>query len=92
MFFYNGTYNYKYNLVTTDQKHKATVAYVGRMAHGSAAKILDRMQNLFEKNDHSRKLVVVWYKMDANTISPLCDPLQPKVADDTTFESNSILK
>jgi hypothetical protein len=92
MFFYNGTYNYKFNLVTNDQKHKATVAYVGRTDVGSAAKTLKKMQNLFEKNDHSRKLVVVWYKIDANTISSLCDPLKPKVADDTTFESNSILK
>jgi len=92
MFFSNGAYNYKYNLVTTDNTHKATVAYIGRIDRESAGRTLKKLQDLFERNDQSRKLVIVWYKSDATTIMPLCEPLRPAVFDDTTYESNSILK
>ena len=49
------------------------------------------MQNLFEKSDQSKKLVVVWYKENATDIKPVCDSAPPRVVDDSTTESNSIV-
>lgn len=91
MFFNDGGYNYKYNLITTDGKNRATVAYIGRKDEGSALKTLRQMQSLFEKEDQSKKLVVVWYKENATDIKPACEQLPPSVNDDSTVDPNSIM-
>lgn len=90
MFFNDGGYNYKYNLITTDGKNRATVAYIGRKDEGSALKTLRQIQSLFEKEDQSKKLVVVWYKENATDIKPICEQLPPNVNDDSTVDPNSI--
>ncbi|MEO9802841.1 MAG: hypothetical protein ABJF04_06320 [Reichenbachiella sp.] len=90
MFYQDGGYNYKYNLVTSDAKHRATVAYIGRNNEGSALKILRQLQNLFDKEDQSKKLVVVWYKENATDIKPVCEVLPPSVNDDSTVDPISI--
>lgn len=92
MFFNDDGYNYKYNLVTSDGKRQATIAYIGRKDEASAMKILQQMQNLFEKGDQSKKLVVVWYKENDTDIKPVCDPDPPRVTDDSTIDPNSIVK
>ena len=90
MFFNDEGYNYKYNLVTKDRRHTATIAYIGRKDEATALRILQRLQNIFEKGDQSRKLVVIWYKENAVNIIPVCDPKPPRVNDDTILEPNSI--
>ncbi len=82
---------YKYNLSTTDGKSHATVAYIGRDTEGSASKTLCQMQGLFEKEDQSKKLVVVWYKENVTDIKYVYEQLPPCVNDDSTVEPNSIM-
>ncbi|MGZ4054012.1 MAG: hypothetical protein ACXVDZ_14415 [Bacteroidia bacterium] len=90
MFFNDDGYDYKFNLVTNDSRHKATIAYIGRNTEASAKQTLQKLQKLFEKGDQSRKLVVVWYKEGATNIVPVCEPMPPKVTDDSTTDPNSI--
>lgn len=90
MFFSNDGENYKYNLSTIDGSRKATVAYIGRKEEAQAKRTLEQLQKIFENEDQSKKLVVVWYKIDANTFAPVCDPIPPKVTDDTSIDPNSI--
>lgn len=90
MFYSNAGYNYKYNLVTKDGQHRATVAYIGRKDKGAALKTLRQLQELFDREDQSKKLAVVWYKEDAINIKPICDQTLPTVTDDSTVDSNSI--
>jgi len=90
MFFNNDGENYKYNLATIDGTRKATVAYIGRKDEAQAKRILEQLQGIFENGDQSKKMVVVWYKVDANNYAPICDPIPPKITDDTSIEPNSI--
>jgi hypothetical protein len=92
MFYSNGGYNYKYNLVTNDGQHRATVAYIGRKNEGNALKTLRQLQELFDIEDQSKKLVVVWYKDNATDIKSKCEELPPSVNDDSTVDPNSITK
>ncbi len=91
MFFVKGNgYDYKYNLVTDDNERKATIAYIGRNTKASARKIYDKLRNLFEEDNQSRKLVVVWYKEGESNITNISETKPPNVTDDTTVKSNSI--
>lgn len=90
MFFNNDGDNYKYNLATNDGSRKATVAYIGRKDEAQAKRTLTQLQKIFEAGDQSKKMVVVWYKIDAINFAPVCDPLPPKVTDDTSTDPNSI--
>lgn len=90
MFQDNDGFNYNYNLVTQDGEHRATVAYIGRNEHGTALKTLEQMQGIFEKDDQSRKRVVVWYKKGSTDILPVCEKSPPDIADDSTENLNSI--
>lgn len=90
MFLNNDGENYKYNLATVDGSRKATVAYIGRKDEAQAKRTLTQLQKIFENGDQSKKLVVVWYKIDENTFAPICDPVPPKVTDDTSIDPNSI--
>lgn len=93
MFFNDNGYNYRYNLVSTDNKHRATVAYVGRVDLATASRTLKKLLGLFARSDQSRKLVVVWYKEGAATIKAECLNEQVTITDDVTYDpSNSILK
>ena len=67
------------------------MAYIGRKEEGSALKTLRQMQSLFEKEDQSKKLVVVWYKENVTDIKPACEQLPPSVNDDSTVDPNSIM-
>ena len=90
MFFNNDGENFKYNLATIDGTRKATVAYIGRKDEAQAKRILEQVQGIFENGDQSKKMVVVWYKVDANNYAPISDPFPPKVTDDTSIDPNSI--
>ncbi len=90
MFFNNDGENYKYNLSTIDGSRKATVAYIGRKDEAQARRTLEQLQRIFENGDQSKKLVVVWYKVNANTFAPVCDSVPPKVTDDTSVDPSSI--
>lgn len=90
MFFNNDGENFKYNLATIDGTRKATVAYIGRKDEAQAKRILEQLQGIFENGDQSKKMVVVWYKVDANNYTPISDPTPPKVTDDTSIDPNSI--
>lgn len=90
MFLNRDGFNYKYNLVTNDGQHCATVAYIGRKDEASAFKTLRQLQDLFERKDQSKKLVVVWYKQNVTNIVPVCEELPPNVSDDSNDDSNSI--
>ena len=92
MFYKNGGYNYKYNLVTKDREHRATVAYIGRKDEGTAQNIFTNLQGLFELDDQQRKLVVVWYKGDSTNIRHICEALPPMANDDSSIDPNSITK
>lgn len=82
--------NYKFNLVTKDGKNKATVAYIGRSDNSTATKIFQKLQNLFESTDQSKKRVVVWYNEKLTVITSVFDSAQPTINDDSTIEPNSI--
>jgi len=82
--------SYKYNLATSDGSRKATVAYVGRTEKAYAMRTLKRIQNIFEPNDQSKKMVVVWYKIGSNDFVPVVDLNQPTISDDTSKDPNSI--
>lgn len=91
MFFVKGSgYDYKYNLVTDDNERKATIAYIGRNTKASALKIYNKLRDLFEEDNQSRKLVVVWYKEGKSNIINISETKPPNVTDDTTVKSNSI--
>ena len=90
MFFNNDGYNYNYNLVTNDGQHRATVAFIGRKDRGTALRTLRQLQELFDKEDQSKKLVVVWYKENATDIKSICETSPPNISDDSTVDSNSI--
>lgn len=90
MFCNNDRENYKYNLSTIDGCRKATVAYIGRKDEAQAKRTLEKIQRIFENGDQSKKMIVVWYKANANTFVPVSDPNPPKVTDDTSVDPNSI--
>lgn len=92
MFYNDGVYDYKYNLVTRDSQHRATVAYIGRRNVEEAMKTLRQLQALFEKSDQSKKRVVVWYKQTEREIKSVCDELPPLITDDSTEDPDSIAK
>jgi hypothetical protein len=92
MFINDDGYNYKHNLVTTDGKHKATVAYIGRTDYGAAEKTLKNLQRVFAKNDQSKKLTLVWYKQGIEDIIPVTETAKPKLTDDSTKHPASISK
>lgn len=83
-------FNYKYNLVTRDGRHKATVAYIGRGSLDKAEKVLKSLWEIFEENDESRKLAIVWYKPNADTIAAIYDIRRPRATGDSKSKSNSI--
>ena len=82
--------NYKYNLVTQNGLHKATVAFIGRNTLANAEKILKILREVFDEDDESRKLAIVWYKPDAETISPVYDIRRSRATGDSIPKSNSI--
>jgi hypothetical protein len=86
---HSGTFNHRFNLITKDGKHKATVAFIGRSSLDNASKVYKLLANLYEENDQSSKLIVVWYKPDNVNIVPILQAA-PKVSDDTKTKSNSI--
>ena len=91
MFFNKGKgFDYKYNLVNNDSTRKATIAYIGRNTKASALKIYDKLRNLFEEDNQSRKLVVVWYKEGESDIFNVSETKPPNVTDDTNTIPNSI--
>ncbi|HMU05488.1 MAG TPA: hypothetical protein PJ990_17765, partial [Saprospiraceae bacterium] len=90
MFINNDGENYKYNLSTIDGTRKATVAYIGRKDEAQAKRTLVQLQRIFDNSDQAKKMVVVWYKVNANTFAPVCDLVPPKVTDDTSVDPNSI--
>ena len=92
MFYDDGGYDYKYNLATTDNQHRATVAYIGRRNIVDAMKTLRQLQSLFEKGDQSKKRVVVWYKQTETQIESACDDSPPMITDDPMADPDSIAK
>ncbi|MCB0744392.1 MAG: hypothetical protein KDC67_10845, partial [Ignavibacteriae bacterium] len=91
MFFNKGTsYDYKYNLVTKDGKRKATIAYTGRNTKALARKTYDKLLDLFEEDNQSRKMVVVWYKEGGSNIYNISSTKKPDATDDSTNKPNSI--
>ena len=48
------------------------------------------IRNLFEKEDQSRKRVVVWFEVQRNVFEPVCDELPPGINEDSTVDMNSI--
>jgi len=91
MFFNKGTsYDYKYNLVTNDGKRKATIAYTGRNTKALARKTYDKLLDLFEEDNQSRKMVVVWYKEGGSNIYNISSTKKPDATDDSTTKPNSI--
>ena len=85
----SGQYDYNHNLVSTDQKHFATVAYVGVRDIADARNVFSDLQRIL--NDQSKKRVVVWYK-HGNDYLPVYDPNPPSVTDDHTIDPDSIIK
>lgn len=92
MFINQEGFDYKFNLITNDGNHKATVAYIGRTDTGTAKKTLKQLQNIFHKNDQSRKMIIVWYKQGVADFVPVFEIAKPKLADDSTKHAASITK
>lgn len=81
---------YRFNLVTEDGAHKATVAYIGLNTLATAETTLKNLRELFDEEDQSRKRVMVWYKSDIHTIVPVSDVRKPTASDDSKSKPNSI--
>ncbi|MBK8486108.1 MAG: hypothetical protein IPL31_17625 [Saprospiraceae bacterium] len=52
---------FKYNLITTDGKDKATIAYVGEKENDQIEKAFENLLKLFPNNDNGKRKVTVWY-------------------------------
>jgi hypothetical protein len=69
MFYNNGHFIYKYNLVTTDNQNKATVVYLGRVSENQAEAMRSKVLKLFPEEDRIFKQIVIWFKSDPNNFS-----------------------
>ncbi len=87
-----GTFNLRYNLITRDGKHKATVAYIGRNTLDNAYKVFNLLRELYDGPNQATKLIIVWYKPEVDTIVPVCDPKPARVNDDDKPKPNAITR
>jgi hypothetical protein len=62
MFYNNGHFIYKYNLVTSDNQNKATVVYLGRVSESQAEEMRSKVLKLFPEEDRIFKQIVIWFK------------------------------
>lgn len=82
---------YLYNLYSTKNKMKASVAYVANKDYRCAAYIYDQMCELFW-GSQSKKRVVVWFKSVSGKITPFCDDTSEKITDRPIHSNYSFLK
>jgi hypothetical protein len=93
MFFHDGKqYHYNFNLVSTDNRNKATGAFCGRLAEPEARKKFNNLIRLFTDSDQQRKRVVVWYEPALGTINSIYDNTPPSISDDYSIDPSSIKK
>lgn len=83
-------YNYAYNLVTKDKKHKATVAYLGVSDISLAEEAFRNLKKILLDSQDWRK-VVVWYKRGKN-IKYAWESGLPSIDDQPNVDPNSIVK
>lgn len=90
--FFKGTkgYVYAYNLVTKDEKYKATVAFIGPNDKSSAKKAFGELKNIFPDSQDWRN-IVVWYSCSGNIISE-SELGMPTINDQSNVAFNSIAK
>ena len=90
MFFHDGrVFHYNFNLVTADNRNKATGAYCGHINEAEAKKKFDNLVRLFTDSDQQRKRVVVWFMPTLNTIDSIWDKNKPSVTDDYSTDPSS---
>jgi hypothetical protein len=92
-FFHDGKqFHYNFNLVSTDNKNKATGAFCGRLSEPEARKKFNNLIRLFTDSDQQRKRVVVWYEPALGTINSIYDNTPPSISDDYSIDPSSIKK
>lgn len=75
MFYKDGQFNYKYNLVNNGGDEYATVAYLGLGLKEDVIRTFNKLLDLFAKEDLSYKRVVVWFKPTINTYDNKATPI-----------------
>jgi hypothetical protein len=91
MFYSNGNFDYKFNLVSLDGMHKATVAYLGLNSFPESQRIYENLLDIFEKDDMSRSRVVVWFVDGEDEILNVSGPM-PSINDDSLTSPKSITR
>ena len=80
MFYKDGHFNYKYNLVKNGGDEYATVSYLGLGSKEDVERPFNKLLKLFAKEDLSYKRIVVWFKPTINTYDNKATPI-PKFTD-----------
>ena len=80
MFYKDGHFNSKYNLVKNGGDEYATVSYLGLGSKEDVERTFNKLLKLFAKEDLSYKRIVVWFKPTINTYDNKATPI-PKFTD-----------
>jgi hypothetical protein len=93
MFYNDGTrFHYNFNLISVDNRNKATGAFCGRLPESDAKKKFKALVRLFTDSDQQRKRVVLWYEPVLGTIRTISDNSLPSITDDYSNDPTSIKK